>query len=50
MAEETNQNVDPNETIPEDNAQTDETVSKKEFDRRVNAFNSKNKSVRARKS
>ena len=43
MAEETNPNVDPNETNPEVGAQPEETVSKKEFDRRVNSLTAKTK-------
>ena len=47
MAEETNPNVDPNlnpnEIILEGGAQPEGTVSKKEFDRRVNALTAKTK-------
>jgi hypothetical protein len=50
MAEETNPNVDPNETIPEGGAQPEETVSKKEFDRRVNALTAKTKAFEQEKA
>ena len=50
MAEETNSNVDLNETNSEGNAQTDETVSKKEFDRRVNALTAKTKAFEQEKA
>ena len=54
MAEETNPNVDPNvnpnETNPEGGAQPEETVSKKEFDRRVNALTAKTKAFEQEKA
>ena len=52
MAEETNPNVEGelNETNPEGGAQSEETVSKKEFDRRVNALTAKTKAFEQEKA
>ena len=54
MAENTNPNVDPNvdpnETNPAGGAQPEETVSKKEFDRRVNALTAKTKAFEQEKA
>ena len=54
MAEETNPNVDPNvdpnEANPAGGAQPEETVSKKEFDRRVNALTAKTKAFEQEKA
>ncbi len=54
MAEEINPNVDPNvnpnETNPEGGAQSEETVSKKEFDRRVNSLTAKTKAFEQEKA